>query len=510
MQKRLVLIILVMVCSIASSVLAQVCGDGDCDAGEDLLACPDDCEGVYKSIHYGIDLRGLDLYEITPVQIDFINSHYNYVRTVYESTAIRSAIQGPDLILYSLINEIMEGHRSFDYDHIYAHENMFLHSPDSTYENNRILTPSNAWLMNGYDMVEPDDPDAMDHWINLYANRSAQDVKDYDYDGLFIDSPTYTLSTFWTGGLYPLTEEYTHESYTQARYEAIAYVKSLLPDKIVIANGLHGGSVAEPSLDILDGGMWELFLFLPHSHEEEPAEYWGKDKFIEVIELVDRHKHNKTIRLVSKYDNLVNSIQTRVFIIASYLLVSNENVTITMVHLPVEDFDFGDNRIGFPPEFAINMGKESGRYYTEGELYKRDFQYGFVLVNPNETESYTYTLDKTYLKVTPQGLGYLFTDGTFERGSLVYTPTSREITLPPMSGMILIDTEGPACGNGTCDEDETCESCPPDCQELHPSDNNPCNSKISTMELFAYIDLWKAGEVTMGEMMQAIALWKNG
>jgi len=65
------------------------------------------------------------------------------------------------------------------------------------------------------------------------------------------------------------------------------------------------------------------------------------------------------------------------------------------------------------------------------------------------------------------------------------------------------------CGDGTCDPSENCSVCPQDCTQLHPSDNNPCNGKITTMELFAYIDLWKAGEVTMGDMMQAISLWKG-
>jgi len=69
------------------------------------------------------------------------------------------------------------------------------------------------------------------------------------------------------------------------------------------------------------------------------------------------------------------------------------------------------------------------------------------------------------------------------------------------------------CGDGTCDTDETCETCEADCGEcvcipIHDADSNPCDGEISTAELNYYIDQWKLGNVDMARLMQAIYLWK--
>jgi len=44
---------------------------------------------------------------------------------------------------------------------------------------------------------------------------------------------------------------------------------------------------------------------------------------------------------------------------------------------------------------------------------------------------------------------------------------------------------------------------------IHEADNNPCNGKISNMELFAYIELWKQGQVDIESMIEAIRIWKD-
>jgi len=43
---------------------------------------------------------------------------------------------------------------------------------------------------------------------------------------------------------------------------------------------------------------------------------------------------------------------------------------------------------------------------------------------------------------------------------------------------------------------------------FHRADNNK-NGCIETNELFAFIDLWKQNQVTIGELMEAIAIWKT-
>jgi len=70
----------------------------------------------------------------------------------------------------------------------------------------------------------------------------------------------------------------------------------------------------------------------------------------------------------------------------------------------------------------------------------------------------------------------------------------------------------PVCGDGTCDAGEDCTTCPEDCGEcqcIHDADNNPCDGVVSTEELSAYINEWKAGTVNIQDLMGGIVEWKK-
>ena len=64
-----------------------------------------------------------------------------------------------------------------------------------------------------------------------------------------------------------------------------------------------------------------------------------------------------------------------------------------------------------------------------------------VLVNPSDTESYTYSLDRKYNKVIPVGGGVLQEDGTCD-GYLSYESVNDVLILPPVSGVVLLDVAG--------------------------------------------------------------------
>jgi len=71
---------------------------------------------------------------------------------------------------------------------------------------------------------------------------------------------------------------------------------------------------------------------------------------------------------------------------------------------------------------------------------------------------------------------------------------------------------GPICGSNGCEAGEDCSSCPEDCGEcqcIHDADNNPCDGVVSTEELAAYIDEWKAGTVNIQDLMGGIVAWKK-
>jgi len=74
---------------------------------------------------------------------------------------------------------------------------------------------------------------------------------------------------------------------------------------------------------------------------------------------------------------------------------------------------------------------------------------------------------------------------------------------------------GPVCGDGTCDNSENCSTCPDDCGNctedcIHDADLPVCDGCIDTTELSDYVNEWKTGTVSINNLMEVIALWKQG
>jgi len=361
-------------------------------------------------------------FRASEAQIDFVNSHYDYVMTPFLGQEIRDKIQGPQLILYRSIQGTWTDFDQFDWEHINANENMFCH-----HQGDRILTIWNSWLMDPNDMVDADDPDALNHWINYYAVTAANQVYQYDYDGLFIDSAGHKLGAGAVNGKMP--DDYDAERWRQGRTVSLQFIKSHLPDRSVVFNGLHSEGGAEESLAYTDGGMWEVFAFKPST-----GAYYGAEKWQDVIELVERNSEDRTIVLVTKEQpGLTDDIQKRTFIVASYLLVSNQNVILSMTDLDYDKF----STIQYYPEYDLNLGEPLGDYaINEQGLFVRQFEAGIVLVNPGESETLTFAPDGDYGRVVPIGGGMVSQDGTWE-GSITYEAVGDEIEIPPMSGMVL-------------------------------------------------------------------------
>lgn len=360
---------------------------------------------------------------VTSAQIDFINKHYHYVMTPILDPQMRSSIQQPELILYRSIQGTWEGFNHFDWEHINLNENMFLH-----HNGERIITIWDSWLMDPGDFVNPDSPDALDHWINYFAVTAAEQIYANDYDGLFIDSASHLLNQNAVSGSMP--DDYDADNWYQDRVDSLAFIKSYLPDKSVMFNGLHSGGGAVDSLVNTDGGMWETFAFQPTT-----GNYLGIKNWYEAIDLINRQHHAKTISLVTKKPGLKTDIQARIFITASYLLVSHPNVIFSMV-------DTQDNlltSIYYFPEYTLDIGNPQGNFTITGQSYaSRHFDNGIVIVNPHSDQTFSYSLDREYLQIIPAGGGLLQEDGTFD-GKLLYERVSGEIEIPPISGVILMN-----------------------------------------------------------------------
>ena len=382
-----------------------------------------------RSVIHGTRINALP----TDEQIAFINSHFDNVLTAALSAEVREKIQGPQLWLYRSMRSGWPTYHDFNWAHIDSNENMFCHdtSPENPHPNNRILTIYDSWLMDRRDLVDPDSSDTLNHWINYYAITVSKQINDFGYDGLFIDEADPRLWSDLVYGLMP--DDYTDESWRDATYAALEFIKSYLPNKLVVFNGLGAAEYgAEHSLTFTDGGMWELFAFNPTYDI-----YLGEKNWQDAIELFERNNDDKLISIVSKKVHLTTDIQTRIFILASYLLVSNQNVSLGMV-----DFDYGPSgELLYYPEYDLRIGNPLDDY-TVGDngIYERQFEGGCAVVNPSGTQSRTYMLDKEYYKVVPNGGGLIQEDGTCD-GSLdyEYETVKNEVELPPISGMILMN-----------------------------------------------------------------------
>ncbi len=359
---------------------------------------------------------------LSPAQVAILNQNFYYVMTPLLGENIRKAIRQPKLILYRSIQGTWEGFSQFDWEHINAHENMFLH-----HQGARIKTVWDSWLMNPGDFVDESAPDALDHWINYYAVTAAEQVHTYQYDGLFIDSASHWLNPSAVNHVMP--DDYDLDQWHDDRVRALAYIKSQLPDKIVVFNGLHNRHGAEDSLANTDGAMWETFAFQPAR-----GNYSGEEAWREALELTTRHPDKFIVLVVKEQPNLTEDIQKRVFSVASYLLVSGEHVIFSMADAE----HVKTNALLYYPEYTLDLGAPLGAYtQTAAGLYTRAFEKGLVVVNPSSKQAIPYTVEGNYLKVVPVGGGEIDEAGHWE-GSLTYEPVSGEITLPPVSALLLV------------------------------------------------------------------------
>jgi hypothetical protein len=134
------------------------------------------------------------------------------------------------------------------------------------------------------------------------------------------------------------------------------------------------------------------------------------------------------------------AIQQREYLLGTYLLLQGQYTYLNISEGGVEPYYF--------PEYQLNLGTASTALPTNissdlwNGVYRRNFQNGFVLVNPNDS-SYTLNLGGTYQLATPSGGGILTdadldANGNYIGGSLTYQSMS-SITLGPGSGAIFLN-----------------------------------------------------------------------
>lgn len=398
-----------------------------------------------QTVYKGTAVR----HRITDEVLDYINTRFDFVMTVLNDPRIPERITRPKVFLYRNIQCTWEKSNHWDFARdIAPHENMFAHNTDprNTYHNQRIENTvfDHGWLMDATDVVEAGRGDALAHWGNFFAVTAAKHVNSHDYDGLFIDMATNSVTGLFfknnelgfPKGMFP--DDYSREAWKKGRTASLKLVKAHLPDKLVIINGLHHRDEEESHLEIVDGGMWETFIV-----NQSTGRYRGKEIWLESLKLTQRHGKNKLIALVGKGRGLINNIQLRMFIMSSYLLVSQPNAIICL-----EDMEHHHKKTPqYYPEFDIRLGKPLGKFEMDREVYTRRFEQGLVLVNPWKDRELSYSLEEEYLMILPGG-DVLVENIDKWNGRLLYIPVKGAIPVPAQSGVVLFKSVSPGAAAG--------------------------------------------------------------
>ena len=99
---------------------------------------------------------------------------------------------------------------------------------------------------------------------------------------------------------------------------------------------------------------------------------------------------------------------------------------------------------------------------------------------------------------------------------LSYEPSICKSITTPITPPPETPTTNPVCGDGICNGNELCDSCPEDCGECSSSCINrntnadtDCNGQVSQAERNSYIGKWKNSEITRDELGMVLEAWAN-
>jgi hypothetical protein len=181
------------------------------------------------------------------------------------------------------------------------------------------------------------------------------------------------------------------------------------------------------------------------------------------------------------------------------------------------------------PGFGVckEVGPCDENYCDDGEADTEDvcvleggnrvcYYYAEVPEAPAETETCTNSCTQAGKKVC-SGDGYKVcgnydSDSCLEYGPVISCPNGQSCS----NGVCSVITTTPTCGDGICNGNELCDSCPEDCGECSSSCINrntnadtDCNGQVSQAERNSYIGKWKNSEITRDELGIVLEAWSN-
>ena len=227
---------------------------------------------------------------------------------------------------------------------------------------NRIVNGNSVYM----------DPGNMEYRA-FWLKRARALQEQFHWDGIFIDNLEASLGKISNKGT--ILAKYPDDASYQSAIEG--FLKYLHENYFapsgqpVLANiiSIRDCKVWLRYLQYLDGAMIEAFA-VDWSNDYRSASDWESQ-----LSVIDQAlSQGKTLILVSQAEHPDSNRQE--FAFASYLLVANENVSFRYADSE------GYREISLFENYFLDLGEPLGPRYKKGFAWRRDFNNGYILVNP--------------------------------------------------------------------------------------------------------------------------------
>jgi hypothetical protein len=229
---------------------------------------------------------------------------------------------------------------------------------------NRITVTSSA----NYYRMDP----ASEGWRNFFLTRVMESQSQYGWTALFLDNVEGGLSKFY-GTMpvkYPDNASYQNAiagflQYLQVNYSQ-RYGRPMIGNIVARADD----AVWFNYLQYLDGAMQERFAV-----DWDETDYLDADDWQHDLSFMEQTQANgKYVVLIAPGNQWDTNRQT--FAFASYLLISNGKAAFRY------STDDGYREVWLYENYKVDLGAPTGPRYQQGNVWRRDFQRGYVNVDP--------------------------------------------------------------------------------------------------------------------------------
>ena len=269
-------------------------------------------------------------------------------------------------------------------------------------------------IKHGWYLVDIRSPVWTDIAINYLSEKMSY------YDGIALDE----VGILYPENLTNLPYDYNQDEFYSSLILFVQNLKQQFPNKTIIFNGYRrvSGYKGMKILSHADGLSFEGFSYRFN------GSYIGKEALRN--ELIDffiaTHYKHKVAYFIDMGKS--TDYEKRMFSLAAYLLVSNED----SIYLYIDPSIAGSQ---FYPEFRLNLGKPTTfPYETKKGFFVRYYEKGVALINPNENKTLEIDLGNRHLKrLVLEGGG-----NWDNEGDIYLEDVTGIIKVPPVTGIIFM------------------------------------------------------------------------